>query len=324
MTPQVPTGAPTLARTREELGRALAAGEQARTGAAPAGEPARVARGLVMTMGALHAGHLALVRQARALADQVVVTIFVNPLQFGPDEDLDRYPRDLPGDLALLSGPGLLGAGDVVFAPGPEVVYPDGDPVVRVGAGAIGEVYEGGTRPGHLDGVLTVVLKMLHLTRPQIALFGQKDVQQLTAVRRMVRDLDVGVEVRGVPTVRDDDGLALSSRNAYLSADERTRALALSRALGAGRRVAEDGGSAGAVRTAVHDVLDDAGVATDYVALVDPVTYEDVAPDARGEVVVALAARVGATRLIDNTTIDLAPAHASAVSSDATRTGETA
>lgn len=327
MTPEVPTGAPTLARTREELDRALAA----RTGTGGAqvpgtGEALRVARGLVMTMGALHAGHLALVRQARALADQVVVTIFVNPLQFGPGEDLDRYPRDLPGDLALLSGPGLLGAGDVVFAPAPEVVYPDGDPVVRVGAGSIGEVYEGATRPGHLDGVLTVVLKMFHLTRPQIALFGQKDVQQLTAVRRMVRDLDVGVEVRGVPTVRDDDGLALSSRNAYLSADDRARALALSRALGAGRRVADDGGSAAAVRTAVHDVLDDAGVATDYVALVDPATYEDVAPDARGDVVVALAARVGATRLIDNTTVLLAPAPASAVAAGrrGTRTGETA
>ncbi len=313
MTAQVPTGAPTLARTREELDRALeAAGAAPADGGQGTGPDAStpVPRALVMTMGALHAGHLALVRQARELADQVVVTIFVNPLQFGPGEDLDRYPRDLPGDLALLSGPGLLGPGDVVFAPGPDVVYPDGEPVVRVGAGSIGEVYEGATRPGHLDGVLTVVLKMLHLTRPQVALFGQKDVQQLTAVRRMVRDLDVDVEVRGVPTVRDDDGLALSSRNAYLSAGDRSQALALSRSLGAGRGVAAGGGSAEAVRGAVREVLEEAGVQADYVALVDPATYEDVTPDVRGDVVVALAARVGETRLIDNTTVHLAPAHA--------------
>lgn len=288
------TGAPTLARTRHELADALAA--------RPGGR-----RAVVMTMGALHAGHLSLVREARARGEQVVVTIFVNPLQFGPTEDLDRYPRDLAGDLASLTGPDLLGAGDVVFAPAPDVVYPDGDPGVRVSAGAVGTVYEGATRPGHLDGVLTVVLKLMHLVAPDVALFGRKDVQQLAAVRRMVRDLDVPVEVVGAPTVRDADGLALSSRNAYLSLTERQQALALSRALAAGRAAAEAGGAPDAVVAAARAVLDDAAVGTDYVALVDPVTFEDVtgpAADLAGRTaVLALAATVGATRLIDNSDV---------------------
>jgi pantoate--beta-alanine ligase len=288
------TGAPTLARTRAGLADALAA--------RPAG-----GRAVVMTMGALHAGHLSLVREARARGEQVVVTIFVNPLQFGPAEDLDRYPRDLDGDLAALTAPDLLGAGDVVFAPTPDVVYPDGDPGVRVSAGAVGAVYEGATRPGHLDGVLTVVLKLMHLVAPDVALFGRKDVQQLAAVRRMVRDLDVPVEVVGAPTVRDADGLALSSRNAYLSAAEREQALALSRALAAGRSAAEAGGDPGAVLAAARAVLDAAGVGTDYVALVDPLTFADVtgpAADLAGRsAVLALAATVGATRLIDNSDV---------------------
>ncbi|GIG35394.1 pantoate--beta-alanine ligase [Cellulomonas pakistanensis] len=291
---QARTGAPALARTRPELADALAA--------RPAG-----GRAVVMTMGALHAGHLSLVREARARGEQVVVTIFVNPLQFGPAEDLDRYPRDLDGDLALLTGPDLLGEGDVVLAPTPDVVYPDGDPGVRVSAGPVGTVYEGATRPGHLDGVLTVVLKLMHLVAPDVALFGRKDVQQLAAVRRMVRDLDVPVEVVGVPTVRDADGLALSSRNAYLSAAEREQALALSRALAAGRAAAGAGHDADAVRAAARDVLDGAAVGTDYVALVDPVTFEDVAGDAGAlsgrTAVLALAATVGATRLIDNSDV---------------------
>ena len=291
---QARTGAPTLARTRPELAGALAA--------RPAG-----GRAVVMTMGALHAGHLSLVREARARGEQVVVTIFVNPLQFGPTEDLNRYPRDLDGDLALLTGADLLGDGDVVFAPTPDVVYPDGDPGVRVSAGSVGTVYEGATRPGHLDGVLTVVLKLMHLVAPDVALFGRKDVQQLAAVRRMVRDLDVPVEVVGVPTVRDADGLALSSRNAYLSAAEREQALALSRALAAGRAAAEQGGDPGAVVGAARAVLDGADVGTDYVALVDPLTFDDVtgaAADLAGRTaVLALAATVGATRLIDNSDV---------------------
>jgi pantoate--beta-alanine ligase len=281
------TTTPTLARTRAELARAL--------------EPRSGRRAVVMTMGALHAGHLSLVARARELADQVVVTIFVNPLQFAPTEDLSRYPRDLEGDLALLTGPDLLREGDVVFAPTPDVMYPGGDPVVRVSAGRIGDVLEGASRPGHLDGVLTVVLKLMHLTSPDVALFGDKDAQQLAAVRRMVHDLDVPVEVVGAPLVRDEDGLALSSRNAYLSPDDRRRALSLSRALRAGVAAGPDG--AAAVRKAAAAELD--GVDVDYVALVDPATFAEVTDDARGDALLLLAARVGTTRLIDNTRLSL-------------------
>ncbi|MEV7973528.1 pantoate--beta-alanine ligase [Cellulomonas sp. NPDC089187] len=285
------TTAPTLARTRAELEVAL--------------RP--VPRSVVMTMGALHEGHLSLVRAARSRGEQVVVTIFVNPLQFGPSEDLDRYPRDLTGDLAQLTGPGLLGPGDVVFAPEPAEVYPDGDPVVRVSAGAIGEVYEGAVRPGHLDGVLTVVLKLMHLTRPDVALFGRKDVQQLVAVSRMVRDLDLGLSVVPVPTVRDEDGLALSSRNAYLTEDQRPAALGLSRALAAGERAAAEGADPATVRAVAQETLIAAGVLADYVALVDPLTFADLPEDDRpqsGSVsVLAVAGRVGDTRLIDNTDV---------------------
>ncbi|MFE7923002.1 pantoate--beta-alanine ligase, partial [Streptomyces sp. NPDC057398] len=191
-------------------------------------------RAVVMTMGALHEGHATLVRTARELAGpdgEVVVTVFVNPLQFGAGEDLDRYPRTLDADVALA---GRSGA-DVVFAPAVEEVYPGGEPQVRISAGPMGERLEGSSRPGHFDGMLTVVAKLLHLTRPDIALYGQKDAQQLALIRRMVRDLNFGVEIAGVPTVREEDGLALSSRNRYLSAPERRTALALSRALFAGR-----------------------------------------------------------------------------------------
>ncbi|WP_426594270.1 pantoate--beta-alanine ligase [Cellulomonas sp. McL0617] len=295
----------TLVRTREELAAALAV-QDVQAVPRTEGRGAHTARphrrAVVMTMGALHAGHLSLVAKARELADAVVVTIFVNPLQFGAGEDLSRYPRDLDGDLALLSGPGLLGPDDIVFAPGPDVMYPDGDPIVRVGAGAIGAVLEGASRPGHLDGVLTVVLKLLHLTRPDVALFGRKDAQQLAAVRRMVRDLDVPVVVHGAPVVRDEDGLALSSRNAYLSTDERRRALGLSQAL----RLASPKGSAVAIRTTALDVLHAAGVEdVDYVALVDPDTFDDVGPSYRGDALLLLAAQVGSTRLIDNDTVEV-------------------
>ena len=294
--------APVLAHDVAQLSAALDATAPDRS-AAPYG------RAVVMTMGALHAGHLSLVRAAKELAGSVVVTIFVNPLQFGPGEDLERYPRDLDGDLALLSGPGLLGAGDVVFAPTPQVMYPGGEPSVRVSAGPIGSVLEGAVRPGHFDGVLTVVLKLLHLTRPDAALFGRKDAQQLAAVRAMVRDLDVPVEVRGVPIVRDDDGLALSSRNAYLSREDRQRALALSRSLAAGRDRAAAGGAPDQVRSVVRAVLDeqldDVVDAVDYVALLDPDTFTEVPDTAVGTAVLAVAARVGGTRLIDNTDVEL-------------------
>ena len=253
-------------------------------------------RAVVMTMGALHEGHLALVRAARARADHVVVTIFVNPLQFGPSEDLARYPRDLESDLALLA---TVGA-DLVFAPTPAVVYPDGDPMVRVVGGPIETVLEGATRPGHLSGVLTVVLKLAHLVSPDLALFGQKDAQQLIAIRRMVRDLDVRVEVVAVPTVRDADGLALSSRNAYLTAEQREQALTLSKALRAGLAVASRGGDA--VRAAARAVFEGVpAVDLDYVALIDPASAQEVERGYRGDAILAVAARVGPNRLIDNT-----------------------
>ncbi|MFD9879874.1 pantoate--beta-alanine ligase [Streptomyces alboflavus] len=304
-------------------------------------------RVVVMTMGALHEGHATLVRTARQTAGpggEVVVTVFVNPLQFGAGEDLDRYPRTLEADIKTASQAGA----DVVFAPAAEEVYPGGEPQVRVTAGPMGTVLEGATRPGHFDGVLTVVAKLLHLTAPDVALFGQKDAQQLAVIRRMVRDLNFDVEIVGVPTVREDDGLARSSRNRYLSPEERRTALALSRALFAGRdrhaaqealraraalapatharvdglnalgeaRAAADAhavaqavpaGPAGpaAVRAAARQVLDEARrlrppLVLDYLALVDPADFREIAPDHRGEAILAVAAKVGTTRLIDN------------------------
>lgn len=294
MTPQDPLVGPVLVRTRAELDTALAG--------RPAATDKAYGRAVVMTMGALHSGHLSLVTQARELAGQVVVTIFVNPLQFGAGEDLERYPRDLEGDLTLLAGVGA----DIVFAPTFDVVFPVGDPVVRVSAGRLGEVLEGVARPGHLDGVLTVVLKLMNLTRPDVSVFGQKDAQQLMAVERMVRDLDVPVSIVAAPTVRDADGLALSSRNAYLSPAERERALVLSRALRAGERAVHgQDGDADAVRAAARAALAGAGVGLDYLALVDPLTAEEVPAGHRGPAVLAVAARVGPTRLIDNVPLRL-------------------
>ncbi len=231
---------------------------------------------VVMTMGALHDGHAELIRQARTRAESVVVTVFVNPLQFAAGEDLDRYPRTLEADLAVCEREGAA----LVFTPTRDVVY-RGEPLVTVAAGRLGAVLEGASRPGHFDGVLTVVLKLLHLVRPDVALFGQKDAQQLACIRRMVHDLDVPVEVVAVPTVREPDGLALSSRNRYLTDDERAAALALSRALLAGDRAPLDA---------------EPGVRPDYFERVDGDTFE-VDPD--GDLLV-VAARVGSTRLIDN------------------------
>ncbi|MEU1817136.1 pantoate--beta-alanine ligase [Streptomyces roseifaciens] len=264
-------------------------------------------RAVVMTMGALHEGHATLVREARRLAGpegQVVVTVFVNPLQFGAGEDLDRYPRTLDADLALA---GQAGA-DAVFAPSVDEVYPGGEPQVRITAGPMGERLEGASRPGHFDGVLTVVAKLLHLSAPDVALFGQKDAQQLALIRRMVRDLNFPVEVVGVPTVREDDGLALSSRNRYLSEADRATALELSRALRAGAAAA-DGGAA-AVRGSARGILEAAAkleppVLLDYLALVDPSDFTEVPGDYAGEAVLAVAAKVGTTRLIDNVPLQL-------------------
>lgn len=251
-------------------------------------------RGVVMTMGALHEGHLELVRAARRDCDEVVVTIFVNPLQFNDPADLDRYPRTLAADLALLEPLGV----DAVFAPDVSEVYPAGRPEVTVASGRVGEVFEGAFRPGHFDGVLTVVLKLLNLTRPRRSYFGEKDAQQLIAVRRMVADLNVPVEIVGVPTVRDDDGLALSSRNVFLSPFQRDDALVLSRALGAARDAYSDGQSLEVALAAGRDVLAHVpSVAVEYFAALDPATAQEATG---GEVVIAVAARVGETRLIDN------------------------
>lgn len=291
--------APRVATTRADLRAALARSRR---------------RAVVMTMGALHAGHLELVRRAREAVGaegEVVVTDFVNPLQFGPGEDYERYPRDVEGDVALLASAGPDARVDLVFAPDVEEMYPGfgqgGDaPIVRVTSGRIGTVLEGASRPGHFDGVLTVVLKLLHLVRPDVAVFGAKDAQQLLAVRRLVADLDLGVEILGVPTVRESDGLARSSRNAYLTPEEREHALALSRALRAGADAADGGADAVAVLAAARGILDGTpGVDADYLVLVDPATVEDLAPGAVGPGLLLVAARVGTTRLIDNTAVEI-------------------
>jgi pantoate--beta-alanine ligase len=262
------------------------------------------AAAVVMTMGALHEGHAALVRAAREHAGggQVTVTVFVNPLQFGPNEDLDRYPRTLDADIALAREAGA----DTVFAPGADEVYPGGRPQVTISAGPMGERYEGASRPGHFDGMLTVVAKLLHLTRPEAAFFGQKDAQQLALIRRMATDLNFPVGIVAVPTVREDDGLALSSRNRYLSDADRTRALALSRALFAGRDKAADG--PGAVRAAAEAEFAGSGLTADYLALIDPADFTDAAPDHTGPAILAVAARVGTTRLIDNIPLEFGAA----------------
>ena len=256
--------------------------------------------GVVMTMGALHDGHRELIKVARRRCDVIVVTVFLNPLQFGPGEDLSRYPKTLEADAALCATEGV----DVVFAPSVQEVYPGGEPQVRVHAGPLGDVLEGASRPGHFDGVLTVVAKLLHITAPDVAYFGQKDAQQLLLIRRMVEDLDFPVQVVAVPTVREPDGLALSSRNGYLTADDHAVALALSRALRAGADAAGDGPQA-VHRAAGEIAAGQPGLDVDYLVLVDPQTLRDVPDDFTGEALLAVAARVGTTRLIDNLPVTL-------------------
>lgn len=273
-----------LARTRDELTAALA-------------QPADGPRAVVMTMGALHDGHAQLIRTAREQAEQVVVTIFVNPLQFGPTEDLDRYPRTLDADLDICRDEGV----DIVFAPTPEVIYPGGDPLIRVDPGPLGGRLEGASRPGHFAGMLTVVHKLLQLTAPQLAYFGEKDFQQLVIIRRMVRDLDLPVQIVGVPTVREPDGLARSSRNRYLDPAQRSAALALSRALRAGE-VAAPRGRAAVLATVRRALTADPLVVPDRIDLVDPETLEDATT---GPARLLLAAKLGATRLIDNAAVVL-------------------
>jgi pantoate--beta-alanine ligase len=262
-------------------------------------EGAEHPRGVVMTMGALHDGHAELFREARRKSAVVVATVFVNPLQFGPNEDFDRYPRTLDADLKVCEEAGV----DVAFAPDVAEVYPGGQPMVRVVPGPMGEVLEGEFRPGFFSGVLTVVNKLLNLTRPDAAFFGQKDAQQLACIRRMVLDFNMPIDIVGVPTVREPDGLALSSRNRYLSADERLTALSLSAALFAGRDHVAEGPRA--VREAAQAVLDRASkaeppIVLDYLALVNPLDFTEIPSDHRGSATLALAARVGTTRLIDN------------------------
>ena len=277
-------------------------------------------QGLVPTMGALHEGHARLARTAVEQNDVVVASIFVNPLQFGDAVDLDRYPRTLDADLALLEAAGV----DLVFAPSVEEVYPGGEPLVRVTAGPLGEKWEGASRPGHFDGALTVVAKLLHYGIPGAGLppsgafatsasaglpafrayFGQKDAQQLALVRRMVADLNFPVEIVGVPTVRSADGLALSSRNRFLSDEQREAALVLSRAL----RLIEDRANAHEpldLESAQDLVASQPLVDLDYLEVVDPGTLEPLAENCRetpfrGEALAIIAAKVGPVRLIDN------------------------
>lgn len=259
--------------------------------------------GFVPTMGFLHDGHLDLVAAARSRADAVAMSIFVNPLQFAPSEDLARYPRDLPRDRALAESRGV----DLLFVPPVEVMYPPGSEV-RVTAAATARRWEGEFRPGHFDGVLTVVAKLFHLVEPDVAVFGRKDFQQAALIRRMVRDLDFPIEVVVHPTQRDADGLALSSRNVYLSGPERVQALGLSRSL----RRAHDAWVAGAsqakeVEAVVREELAmHPGVAIEYIAVADPDTLEPVTEVSAGTVVM-LAARVGRTRLIDNAILGKGP-----------------
>lgn len=255
---------------------------------------------LVPTMGALHEGHLALVERAREVSDQVVVSVFVNPLQFSPSEDLDRYPRDLSGDLETLAPFGVT----AVFAPTAAEMYPEKKPTVRVSAGDVGMMYEGRSRPGHFDGVLTVVAKLLNIVRPSHALFGQKDAQQLFLVQRMVRDLDVATLIEGVETVRADDGVALSSRNRFLDPDERRAARALVRALEAAHSGADRGIDA-VIAAAQSVLMDERLVRLDYLKVVDPRTFLPVDDNHRGLARVLVAATLGSTRLIDNDSIYL-------------------
>jgi pantoate--beta-alanine ligase len=252
--------------------------------------------GLVPTMGYLHEGHLALVDEAKRRTDAVVLSIFVNPLQFGPQEDLARYPRDLPRDRSLAQSRGV----DALFVPSIEMMYPAGSEV-RVTPGATAERWEGAARPGHFTGVLTVVAKLFHLVQPDLACFGQKDIQQLTLIRRMVRDLDWPIELAAVPTMREPDGLAMSSRNAYLNTDERRQARALSRALVAAHHsFCEGERQAARLEDGMRRVLNaEPSVRVEYIAIVEPEGLSPVTT-ADGRTIVALAARVGSTRLIDN------------------------
>ncbi len=276
-----------VVRSGSELQRVLAA---ARDGGR------RVA--FVPTMGALHDGHLSLLRRARHVCDVVVVSIFVNPLQFAPGEDYASYPRDERRDIGLATAEGV----SIAFIPSVEEMYPEGAETT-VNVGRLGEIVEGAARPGHFSGVATIVAKLFNLVRPDIAVFGQKDAQQLAVIRKMNADLCFGIEILSGPTVREPDGLALSSRNRYLSPRDRARATALFRALKAGREcVLDRRGPAGAEREMWEVLSSEEGVVPDYARAVDPDTFD--APISGRPVLLAVAARVGAARLIDNVLIE--------------------
>jgi pantoate--beta-alanine ligase len=287
-TPSVPM----LVRTRQGMAAALPA------------LPGPVV--LVPTMGALHDGHLSVLRVARELAGpvgSVLVSIFVNPLQFGPAEDFDRYPRPIEHDLAVCAQERV----SAVFHPDTTQMY-QSPPLVTVNPGPVGRVLEGRSRPGFFDGVLTVVLKLFHLTEPDAAVFGAKDAQQLALIRQMVTDLDLRVQIVAAPLHRDPDGLATSSRNVYLSVAERAAALALPRALTAAGAAADEG--AGPAVAAARAVLAEAAagsppVLLDYLALADPRSFAQVGSDYRGTALLLVAAKVGATRLIDNACLQI-------------------
>ncbi|GAB3296730.1 pantoate--beta-alanine ligase [Parasphingorhabdus pacifica] len=251
---------------------------------------------LVPTMGALHSGHLELIRRARRDDSIVVVSIFVNPLQFGPEEDLERYPRPFEADLEACRAEGV----ELVFAPAPDRMYGP-DPQITIDPGRLGDELEGASRPGHFAGMLTVVAKLLNIVRPDLALFGEKDYQQLALIRRMARELNLETAVQGVPIIRDADGLALSSRNAYLSEEQRQAALVLSASLAAATRVGADG--ADAVLAAAREVLESEPlVELDYLELRD---IELGPPPENGEARLLIAATVGGTRLLDNALVVL-------------------
>jgi len=256
----------------------------------------------VPTMGALHEGHRSLIKLAKSLGEVVVVSIFVNPLQFGPGEDYARYPRPLEDDLQVCEADGV----DIVFVPNVSDLYPAGRQVT-VDAGTLGSILEGRSRPGHFNGVLTVVLKYFNIIRPQVAVFGEKDAQQLACIQRMVIDLNLDIEIVGAPTVREPDGLALSSRNVFLSVSER----AVARSLSAALEKAATQTSVPSARAAAYEVLDRAEAEPcfelDYATIVNPSTFAEVSDDHAGLAIFVLAARVGDTRLIDNAKINFAP-----------------
>lgn len=257
----------------------------------------------VPTMGALHEGHLSLLRMARSLADVVILSIFVNPLQFGPDEDYAQYPRMLESDLAAAEAAGV----DVVFTPTVTEVYPAGRQI-SVNSGTLGSVLEGVFRPGHFDGVLTVVLKLFHLVRPDIAIFGRKDAQQLACVRRMVLDLNLDINIVGAPIIREGDGLALSSRNRYLSAPERATATILHACLEAAADQPTPAAAQAAAERLLAPALATGEIELNYLTIANPATMAKLPEDYTGPALALIAARVGSTRLIDNVELTFQPA----------------